>query len=205
MAWVSIREAAEMLKLSPRTIQRMVAARTLRSRLERGLRLVCLSDGDEPSAEASPDRLDPRHLDHLCEVFEGLYTLRVQSYQIVATHKALDPVFACLPDQAGRPTVEQWDRLHRQIKSCHQQVERLIRDRRGDPDLFQALYRTMVQVRILWGHYGDRARGDLTEAEQHGEDQEPALALLTHIILHLRTLLVGTVGHENGEDSSAMS
>ena len=198
MPWVSIREAAEMLKLSTRTIERMVAAGTLRKRMERGLRLVLLGpDGDLASGQGGGP-LDPELLEHLFDVFEGLWTLRVRSYGLLVAQKALEHVFAAFHGHEGQATLKQWRHLYLKIKTCHGTVEGMVRERRCSAGSLQEVYRAMILVRITWGHYAHRHRSDTASPEESLAGKEDSHSLMTGIIGHLRRLLVGCATRENG-------
>src|SRR5438128_1649407 len=100
MPWLSVHEAAETLQVSTRTIQRMVAANKFPSRLDRGLRLVCL--GDDPEHPAI-ERPDPELLAHLCDVGEGLTELRVLCYRRLTDERQIGYVFDDLDLTGARP------------------------------------------------------------------------------------------------------
>jgi hypothetical protein len=199
MPLVSIREAGEMLRLSMRTIQRMVAAGTLQSRLQQGRRLVFLSDGHDASSTGHGGPIDPTLLEHLFDVYEGLSALQLRCYRTVMANKAFATVFAALPDQEEQVTVAQWERLYQRVKACQQKVEQFVRALRCDPKLVNGLYRAMTQVQILWTEYARRTRGYEAEGEEHAEEDTTSQGLITAIIFHLRKLLIGSVGHTDSQ------
>jgi len=200
MPWVSVREAGEMLKLSMRTIQRMVATGTLKSRFQKGRRLVFLSDGDDASSTGHGGPLDPTLLEHLFDVYEGLSALQIRCLCTVAAHKAFAPLFAEFPDQASAITVKQWQDLYQRVKDCHQKVEQFVRTLRVDPNQVNGVYRAMTRIHILWTEYTRRSSGNVADGEDHAKGEPTVQERITGIIFHLRKLLIGSLAQRDSQD-----
>lgn len=95
MPWVSIREASEMLQVSLRTVQRLVAAHTLSSRMEDGRRLVLIGTDENRVRAISPPGLTPALLPHMFDLLEGFTRLRFMARRAVEEAKAAEPFPAC--------------------------------------------------------------------------------------------------------------
>lgn len=207
MPLVSIREAGEMLKLSMRTIQRMVAAHTLPSRLEYGRRLVLLGEGRDAPATGQAGPRDPRLLPHLFEVYEALEALRIKCLQTVRLYKQIVLGLQLMPDEESPPTLAQWEALDKELEACWRIVVPCVRDLRWDPTRLSEVYRRMLWVRRLWTAYAHVSGDDDREDEDGpGPDQgTDPVARCTAIIGHLRTLLIGSVTPGESLARSALS
>jgi excisionase family DNA binding protein len=104
MPWVSIREASEMLKVSLRTVQRLVAAHTLSSRMEHGRRLVLIGADEDRVRASSPPDLTPALLPHLFDLLEGFTTLRFMAGRAVQEANFAEPLRA-FPGMWSAPSV----------------------------------------------------------------------------------------------------
>jgi len=205
MPWVSIREASEMLKISVRTIQRMVAAGTLPNRLQKGLRMVFLADGSDSPSTGQESTRDPILLEPLFDVYEGLSALEIQVSQIVVTHRKFSPDFEELLDLEGQPTLVQWERLYERIKVCRQTVEQFVRELCFDPNRLNDVYRTMMRVRIRWMDYEERSGGDGPSDGAGPDGGTNPVYLITAIIENLRKLLISSATHGDSPAGSEVS
>jgi hypothetical protein len=188
MPWLSVREAAETLQLSTRTIQRMVAANIFPSRLDKGLRLVCL--GDDPGHPAI-EKQDPALLSHLFDIVEGLAALRVLCYQRLTDERQVGYVFDDLDLTGTRPGLAAWEKFYLRIKQCQQSVEPVLAELRLDPSVLNRVYRSMITARIQWNKYDQPGR------EWQSRTRQTAGArigvLITETISSLRQLLIGSL------------
>lgn len=191
MPWVSIREASEMLQVSLRTVQRLVATHTLASCLEQGRRLVRIGvDEDRAGAIAQPV-LTPTLLPHLFDLLEGFSKLRLNAHVAVAEAQALQPLLA-LPCMEGAPSVAHWQALCDRVVTCHQLVARLVEQLRLDQPVLYRVYRALVTIQFLWTAYEARSG----EPEPTSTPQPQAShtdVLIAQPIRHVRALLLGCV------------
>src|SRR6266850_5681230 len=121
MPWVSIREASEMLKVSLRTVQRLVAAHTLSSRMEQGRRLVLIGADEDRVHAISPPGLTQALLPYLFDLLEGFTTLRLMARRAVKEANFAEPLRA-FPSMWNAPSVAHWQKLYDRIVTCHQLV-----------------------------------------------------------------------------------
>ena len=127
MPWVSIREASEMLQVSLRTVQRLVAVHTLSSRMEHGRRLVLIGVEEDRVRAIAPPGLTPALLPHLFDLLEGFTRLRLMARRTVQHAHAAEP-FRDFPCMWGAPSVADWQKLSDRIVTAHQLVSGLVAD-----------------------------------------------------------------------------
>lgn len=206
MPWVPIREAAEdLLKVSRRTVERLVKSGSLRSKFVQRRRLVLVGADDDPEGEEEGRDLSPELCEELFDAFEGLSALLTHSFGIMKSKQYWEKVFACLPEPVERPTAAQWRDLSEKIKSCRKGVEDMVRERRCPTRILQQIYRSMVLVRLTWAGYARIQCSNYGARDAPlGEKKDP-LALMTSIIGHLRRLLAGCGSHGNSGGDQALS
>lgn len=186
MPWVSIREASEMLQVSLRTVQRLVAVHTLSSRMEHGRRLVLIgADGDRVRANATPG-LTPALLPHVFDLLEGFTRLRLMARRAVQHAHAAEP-FRDFPCMWHAPSLAHWQKLSDRIVTCHQLVTGLVADLRLDRQIVHQVYRALIMIQLLWADYEARS-GE--EEESQTTERDPQI-LITQLIGHARALLTG--------------
>jgi excisionase family DNA binding protein len=190
MPWVSIREASEMLKVSLRTVQRLVAAHTLSSRMEHGRRLVLIgADEDRARASAPPD-LTPALLPHLFDLLEGFTRLWLMAGRAVEDAKACEPLRA-FPMWAA-PSMVRWQKLYDQIVTCHHLVRGLVAALQLDQPVAHQVYQELIMIQLLWADYEARSGQEESRPTNHTRERDPQ-RLITQLIGHARALLTGCV------------
>jgi hypothetical protein len=193
MPWVSIREASEMLKVSHRTVQRLVAVHTLSSRLEQGRRLVLIGVDEDRVRVSAPPGLTPALLPHLFDLLERFTTLRFMAGRAVQHAHAVEPfrAFPCW----DAPSVAHWQKLSDRIVTCHHLVSGLVADLQLDQQVVHQVYRELIMIQLLWADY-EAHSGE--EEESHPTDQtrerDPEM-LITQLIGHARALLTGCLNN----------
>ena len=189
MPWVSIREAGEMLQVSQRTVQRLVAAHTLSSRMEQGRRLVLIG-ADEARVQASaPPGLTPALLPHLFDLLEGCTRLRFLAGRAVANAKAFEPLrsIPCLWDA---PSVARWQKLSDRVTTCHQLVRGLVADLQLEQPVVHQVYRELILIQLLWAEYELRSGMEEPPPAHQTQERDPQI-LLAQLIRDARALLTG--------------
>lgn len=199
MPWVSIREASEMLQVSQRTVQRLVATHTLPSRMEQGRRLVLIGADEDCAHATSQPVLTPSLLPHLFDLLEGLTTLRLMARLAVEDAKAAEPLLT-LPGMEGAPTVAHWQTLCDRVVGCHQLVDRLVADLRLDQPRLYRVYRALITLRFLWTEYNVR-NGEPEPLITQRPQESQTDTLITQLIGHVRALLLGCVKVQELPDS----
>lgn len=193
MPWLTIREAAETLKVSRRTIRRMIKAGSLPSRLDKGVRMVLLKEGQEVAVNRAGPDYDQGLLSLLFDVNEALLALKDECQAVLVREKTIGGPISNLPGQEGRPSLEEWISLYQRIEASYKAIDGLIQRLALDPDLLQRVYRVMLEIRKTWTTY---ARWDGGCALSPEEEQEPtsdqkAEAMMDGIIRDLKRLLIG--------------
>ena len=191
MPWVSIREASEMLKVSLRTVQRLVAAHTLSSRMEHGRRLVLIgADEDRVRANAAPG-LTPALLPHVFDLLEGFTTLRLTARRAVEEAKATEP-FRAFPGLWEAPSVAHWQRLSDRIVTAHELVSGLVATLQLDQSVVHQVYRALILIQLLWADYEARSGEEEPPPTHQTKERDPE-RLIVQLIGHARALLTGCV------------
>jgi hypothetical protein len=189
MPWVSIREASEMLQVSLRTVQRLVAVHTLSSRMEHGRRLVLIgADEDRVRANAAPG-LTPALLPHLFDLLEGFTRLRVMAGRAVQ-HAHETEAFRAFPSLWDAPSVAHWQTLSHRIVTSHQRVRGLVADLQLDQPVVHQVYRALIMIQVLWADYEARS-GEEEPASTHQTKERDRETLIAQLIGHARALLTG--------------
>ena len=191
MPWVSIREAADMLRRSLRTVERLAKSGTLQSKLVQGRRLVLVGADDDLEGEEEGGDLSPELCEELFDAFEGLSALRTHCLDILVAKKQLDFVLAGVLDEEDQPTLAQWTNLDGKITTCHKRVDDMVRERRCPARVLQQTYRSMVLVRLTWAGFACIQRSGYGVRDVPLGKKKDPLALMTEIIGHLRRLLAG--------------
>lgn len=189
MPWVSIREASEMLKVSLRTVQRLVAAHTFSSRMEHGRRLVLIGVDKDRVQVSAPPGLTPALLPHLFDLFEGFTTLRFMAGRAVQHAHAVEP-FRAFPGW-NAPSVTHWQKLSDRIVTCHHLVSGLVDDLQLDQPVVHQVYRALTLIRLRWADY-EAHSGEEEESQPTDRTRErDRERLITQLIGHARALLTG--------------
>jgi hypothetical protein len=188
MPWVSIREAGEMLKVSVRTVQRLVAVHTLSSRMEHGRRLVLIGADEDRVRVSAPPGLTPALLPHLFDLLEGFTTLRFMAGRAVQYAHAVEPfrAFPCW----DTPSVAHWQKLSDRIVTCHHLVSGLVAELQLDQPVVHQVYRALIMIQLLWADYEARSGGDEPQPTDRTKESDPE-RLITQLIGHARALLTG--------------
>ena len=191
MSWYSIREASEKLKVSVRTLRRMIQAGTLQSRIEKGLRLVYLASDDKSDLEKGPVPISPNLLSTLFEIHEDLSNLAERCYERIEIEKEFGPLFNPFFDHKGwRPTARCWARLYLRIKGCYDPIEHLVQSLKVDPGVLQTTYREMLRVQKTWVSFIPRV-DDHDSSEQTYTLDRTGEDITNNIIAKLKVLLIG--------------
>lgn len=190
MPWVSIREASEMLKLSLRTVQRLMAAHTLSSRMEHGRRLVLIGADEDPARGNAASALTTTLVPHLFDLLEGFTRLRLMARRAVEQAKAAE-IFRDFPCMWAAPSVAHWERLCGRIVTCQQLVRGLVAELQLNQPVLHQVYRALILIQLLWAEYEARS-GELEEAHPaHQLKEHDPQILITQLIGHARALLTG--------------
>lgn len=189
MPWVSIREASEMLKVSLRTVQRLVAVHTLSSRMELGRRLVLIGADEDRARATSELDLTPTLLPHLFDLLEGFTRLRLMARRAVAEANFAEPLRA-FPCIWAAPSVAHWQKLSDRIVTCHQLVSGLVADLQLDQSVVHQVYRELIRIQLLWADYEARSGEEESQPTDQTRQRDPE-RLITQLIGHARALLTG--------------
>jgi hypothetical protein len=189
MPWVSIREAGEMLQVSLRTVQRLVATHTLSSRMEHGRRLVLIGADEDRVRANAPPGLTPALLPHVFDLLEGFTTLRFMARRAVEEAKATEPLraFPCLWEA---PSVAHWQTLSDRIVTAHQLVSGLVATLQLDQPVVHQVYRALILIQLLWADYEARSGEEEPTSTPQTKERDPE-RLITQLIGHARALLTG--------------
>lgn len=189
MPWVSIRDASEMLQVSLRTVQRLVAVHTLSSRMAQGRRLVLIgADEDRVRANAAP-ALTPALLPHLFDLLEGFTRLRLMARRAVQHAHAAEP-FRDFPCMWGAPNVADWQKLSDRIVTAHQLVRGLVATLQLDQPVVHQVYRALILIQLLWADYEARSGEEEPPSTHQTQERDPE-RLIAQLIGHARALLTG--------------
>jgi excisionase family DNA binding protein len=191
MPWVSIREASEMLKVSLRTVQRLVAAHTLPSRMEQGRRLVLIGADEDRVRAISAPGLTPALLPHLFDLLEGFTKLRLMARRAVEDANAAEPLRA-FPCMWAAPSVAHWQKLSDRIVTCHKLVGGLVAELQLDRQVVHQVYRALIMIQLLWADYEARSGEEEPTPMDQTKERDPE-RLITQLIGHARALLTGCV------------
>jgi len=188
MPWVSIREGSEMLKVSLRTVQRLVAAHTLSSRVEHGRRMVLIGTDEDRARVSAPPGLTPALLPHLFDLLEGFTTLRFMARRAVEEAKAAEPLraFPCW----DAPSAAHWQTLSDRIVTAHQLVSGLVANLQLDQPVVHQVYRALILIQLLWADYAARSGEEAPPSTHQARERDPQ-ALIIQLIGHARALLTG--------------
>jgi hypothetical protein len=189
MPWVSIREASEMLKVSLRTVQRLVAAHNLVSRTEHGRRLVLIGADEDRVRASAPPGLTPALLPHMFDLLEGFTRLRLMAGRAVEEAKAAEP-FRAFPSLWDAPSVAHWQKLSDRIVTAHQLVRGLVADLQLDQPVVHQVYRALIMIQLLWADYEARS-GEEEPTSTHQTRERDPQRLIMQLIGHARALLTG--------------
>lgn len=192
MSWVTIREAAETLKVSRRTIRRMIKSGTLSSRLEKGMRLVLLRVGEEIGTVDQETGQDQDMLSILLETYESFRVLKARCLSCLALEKTAGGLFAELSDQERRPAFGGWVLLYQKIQALYKSLDGMVSKMTVTPDVLQEVYRGTLDVRETWGRYDQWNGNHDFEADQE-ESDEDIQAMMDSILNSLKKLLIGCV------------
>jgi hypothetical protein len=204
MPWVSIREAGEMLQVSLRTVQRLVATHTLSSRMAQGRRLVLIgADEDRVRANAAP-ALTPALLPHLFDLLEGFTMLRFLAGRAVQHAHAAEP-FRDFPCMWDAPSVAQWQKLSDRIVTCHQLVRGLVAGLQLDQSVVHQVYRELIMIQLLWAEYEARSGKEEESHHTHQPMKRDPEILMTQLIGHARALLTGCLRNRETPDVQRVS
>jgi hypothetical protein len=189
MPWVSIREGSEMLRVSLRTVQRLVAAHTLPSRMDHGRRMVLIGPGEDRVRVNAPAGLTPALLPHLFDLLEGFTRLRLMAGRAVEEAKAAEPLRA-FPGLWEAPSVAQWQILSDRIVTAHQLVGGLVANLQLDQPVVHQVYRALILIQLLWADYEARS-GEAEPTSKYQTREHNPQQLITQLIGHARALLTG--------------
>ena len=179
-----------MLKVSLRTVQRLVAAHTLSSRTEQGRRMVLIgADKDQVRANAAP-ALTPALLPHLFDLLEGFTRLRLTARRAVQHAHAAEP-FRALPCMWAAPSVAHWEKLSDRIVTCQQLVRGLVAELQLNQPVVHQVYRALILIQLLWAEYEARSGEEEESHPMHQTKERDPQTLITQLIGHARALLTG--------------
>jgi hypothetical protein len=190
MPWVSIREASEMLQVSLRTVQRLVATHTRSSRMDHGLRLVLIGADEDRVQANGPPGLTPALLPHLFDLLEEFTRLRLMARRAVQHAHAAEP-FRDFPCMWGAPSVADWQKLSDRIVTAHQLVSGLVADLQLNQSVMHQVYRALILIQLLWADYEARSGEEEESHPRHQTTERDPQILITQLIGHARALLTG--------------
>ncbi|MBI3597639.1 MAG: helix-turn-helix domain-containing protein [Nitrospirae bacterium] len=200
MPWMTIREAAETLKVSRRTIRRMIKAGTLTSRLENGMRLVLLRRGKEIAPVEQETGRNQGLLSILFETYESFRALKARCLSRLALEKTAGGLFTELSDQERRPAFEGWVPLYQKIQALYKSLDGMVSKMTLTRDVLQGVYRGTLDVRETWGRYDLRDSEYDIAANQEVSD-ENTQAIMDSILNGLKKLLIGCVNPSDAPDT----
>jgi len=176
MLWMSLHEAAQHLKLSTRTIRRMIKTKTLSSKLENGRRLVLIENknGQDENPKNNTDKKESKHQDD-SEIYaknSGTYTAKIlrplfDAYEnlVVLESKCCD-LWGALVLMEKWPSSEdeqdKWKRkickhLYLNVHICLNNVGSIVTDMRTPEPryrpLLEKVYLRMVDTKKSWIQY----------------------------------------------------
>jgi hypothetical protein len=192
-----------MLKASLRTVQRLVAAHTLSSRMEHGRRLVLIGADEDRVRANAPPGLTPALLPHLFDLLEGFTTLRLMARRAVEDAKAAEP-FRALPCLWNAPSVAHWQKLSDRIVTSHHLVSGLVADLQLDQPVVHQVYRALIMIQLLWADYEARSGEEEPTSTHQTRERDPE-RLITQLIGHARALLTGCLHSRETTDVQPVS
>src|SRR5438132_7767399 len=178
-----------MLKVSLRTVQRLVAAHTLSSRMEHGRRLVLIGADEDSVHASSPPGLTQALLPHVFDLLEGFTKLRFMAGRAVKEANFAEPLRA-FPCMWSAPSVAHWQKLSDRIVTCHQLVGGLVADLQLDRQVVHQVYRELIMIQLLWADYEARSGEEEFQPTHQTKERDPQI-LITQLIGHARALLTG--------------
>jgi excisionase family DNA binding protein len=204
MPWLSIREGSELLRVSLRTVQRLVAAHALPSRMEHGRRLVLIgADEDRVRGTAAPG-LTPALLPHLFDLLEGFTRLRLMGRRAVQHAHAAEP-FQALPCMWNAPSMADWEKLSDRIVTCHQLVRGLVAELQLDQPVVHQVYQALIRIQLLWAEYEARSGEEEESHPTHQTQEHDPQILITQLIGQARALLTGCLRSRETPDVQRVS
>jgi len=183
-----------MLKVSVRTVQRLVAAHTLSSRMELGRRVVLIGADEDRARANAPPGLTPALLPHVFDLLEGFTRLRFMARRAVEEAHAAEP-FRAFPCWEA-PGVAHWQKLSDRIVTCHQLVSGLVADLQLDQPVVHEVYRTLILIQLLWADYEARSGEEEPPSTHQTQERDPE-KLIAQLLGQARALLTGCL-HSQG-------
>ena len=177
--------------MSLRTVQRLVAAHTLSSRMEQGRRLVLIGADEDRVRANAPPSLTPALLPHLFDLLEGFTRLRLMARRAVEEAKTAEP-FRAFPDLWDAPSVAQWQKLSDRIVTAHQLVSGLVATLQLDQPVVLQVYRALIRIQLLWTDYEARS-GEEEPLSRHQTQERDPERLIAQLLEQARALLTGCV------------
>lgn len=185
MSWMPITQAAQVRKVSPRTIRRWLTAGLIRSEFSNGLRLVWIEE--HVYTQSSP-RLHPsknQYLMNLFHLYEGLAILRTR-YE--APLEFATWLARCAPQASQPREIKRWEFFFRQLDRCFRRIDRLIEDLTLDQVILRDTYRVLVVLKAHWKESGIRV--SFAEAGEGGAIDTETVTLFDQLLDQLRKLLI---------------
>jgi len=181
MSWITINEAAEALEVSPQTVRRRVKTGALPSRLQKGMRLVQLPDGQDIIPLHRITTRDPELLAILFKIFESFRTLKSQcGYQVgIVKNK-----------QKEGPELDKWNFLYQKIVAQCDALDGLVSEMIISPKILQNVYREALVIRDLWSRY-DQWNDNQGFISRQIKINEFNRATMEGVLNRLREILIG--------------
>jgi hypothetical protein len=178
-----------MLKVSLRTVQRLVSAHTLSSRMAHGRRLVLMGADEDRVRASAPLGLTPALLPHVFDLLEGFTKLRLMARRAVQHAHAAEP-FRAFPCMWDAPSVAHWQKLSDRIVTAHQLVSGLVADLQLHQPVVHQVYRALILIQLLWADYEARSGEEEPTPTDQTKECDPE-RLIAQLIGHARALLTG--------------
>ena len=178
-----------MLKLSVRTVQRLVAAHALPSHMAHGRRLVLIGADEDRARASAPPGLTPALLPHVFDLLEGFTRLRLMAGRAVQHAHDAEPLRA-FPCMWSAPSVAHWQTLCDRIVTAHQRVSGLVATLQLDQPVVHQVYRALILIQLLWAVYVARS-GEEEPISTHQTKERDPEKLIAQLIGHARALLTG--------------
>ncbi len=173
MGWLSIKETAAHLQLSDRTVRRMIAAGSLRSKMENGRRLVLFegqSNGSEDETneneikdqrEIKPPEKKPTRtykiLTPLFHAYESLVILESRCEELMVASLLMQNINSSHENEIDMRSRELCKRLYLNVRRCKEDIASIVTVMRIPTPQYQSLleqvYLTMVNTNDLWPDY----------------------------------------------------
>ncbi len=176
MPWVSIEEASRLLRVSARTVKRIIKNNVLKSRLQEGRRLVFVEQKKEETA-GKPDFSALEHLLLLWEDFSELRTMSQHIYQCK------------LKAKENPANAEVWKSWVDTVKDDESKIETCVTKKEIPFSLSQDMYAHVLNMktRLI-------IAARVHEVERKGYPS--VKSLLSHLLEVLRALLVLSSGSD---------